>query len=119
MSDLPLDSLIDDFRRKKVVASFASVNSAQTFHTIRSTENGMMMGMSALNERGVWINGGFFVLRREIFEHIREGEQLVEQPFARLLEKKQLATYLHRGLWHTMDTFRARTFQSQEARRQY
>ena len=35
----------------------------------------------------VWINGGFFVFRREIFDYIRPGEELVEEPFARLIEQ--------------------------------
>jgi glucose-1-phosphate cytidylyltransferase len=106
VSDLPLDELIRDFERKKVVASFASVGSGQTFHTVRSTDDGFVQGMAALNESPIWVNGGFFVLRREIFDYIKEGEELVVQPFARLIEKKLLATYRHEGFWHAMDTFK-------------
>jgi glucose-1-phosphate cytidylyltransferase len=62
--------------------------------------------MAALNESPIYVNGGFFVLRREIFDYIKEGEELVVQPFARLIEKKLLATYRHDGFWHAMDTFK-------------
>jgi glucose-1-phosphate cytidylyltransferase len=52
------------------------------------------------------INGGFFVLRREIFDFIREGEELVEQPFARLIAAKKLVTFVWDGFWQCMDTFK-------------
>jgi glucose-1-phosphate cytidylyltransferase len=106
ISDLPLDELIRDFERKKVVASFASVNTGQTFHTVRSNDDGYVEGMSALSDSPIWVNGGFFALRQEIFDYINEGEELVVQPFARLIEKKLLATYRYSGFWHAMDTFK-------------
>jgi len=36
--------------------------------------------MRAMHEQQLRINGGFFALRSEIFNYIREGEELVEQP---------------------------------------
>jgi len=106
ISDLPLDKLVADFHQRKVIASFASVHSAQTFHTVRSGDDGMVSAMGALNESEIWINGGFFALRREIFDYMNEGEELVVKPFERLIEKKLLATYRYRGFWHAMDTFK-------------
>src|SRR5690242_5986800 len=44
ISDLPLDALISDFNARKVVASFASVNSAHTFHAVQSDTDGMVTG---------------------------------------------------------------------------
>ena len=52
------------------------------------------------------INGGFFVLRQEIFDHVRPGEELVVEPFQRLIQAKRLATYRHDGFWACMDTFK-------------
>ncbi|HKZ72556.1 MAG TPA: hypothetical protein VJ011_00750, partial [Steroidobacteraceae bacterium] len=106
VSDLPLDQLVADFERKQVVASFASVNSSGTFHTVLSSADGMVTGMRSLNDSEVWINGGFFCLSSEIFNYIREGEELVDKPFARLIEKRLLATFRYRGFWHAMDTFK-------------
>src|SRR5215510_6420275 len=45
ISDLPLDQLIADFEKHKVVASFASVNNAQSFHTVQAGEDGIVTGM--------------------------------------------------------------------------
>jgi len=106
VSNLPLDKMIADFLGRNALATFASVNSPQTFHTVRSAEDGTVTEMAALNESGLWINGGYFVLRREIFDYIKEGEELVGKPFERLIQKRLLSTYRHDGFWQAMDTFK-------------
>jgi glucose-1-phosphate cytidylyltransferase len=106
VSNLPLDKMIADFQGSKAVATFASVNSPQTFHTVRSAPDGTVTEMAALNEGGLWINGGYFVLRRQIFDYINEGEELVGKPFERLMQKQLLVTHRHDGFWQAMDTFK-------------
>ena len=54
----------------------------------------------------IWINGGFFALRNEIFRYIRPGEELVREPFQRLIEKQALLAYKYTGFWQCMDTFK-------------
>ncbi len=62
------------------------------------------------------INGGFFALRRQIFDYLNEGEELVDQPFARLIEKRLLASFRYGGFWQSMDTFKDKiTFDRMEA----
>ena len=39
------------------------------------------------------INGGFFIFKKEIFDYMREKEELVIEPFHRLIEEKQLIGY--------------------------
>jgi glucose-1-phosphate cytidylyltransferase len=45
-------------------------------------------------------------LRNEIFNYIREGEELVIEPFQRLIAEKKLSAYKYRGFWVSMDTFK-------------
>jgi glucose-1-phosphate cytidylyltransferase len=116
LSDLPLDQLLALFERKKAVAAFASVRSSQSFHTVRAADDGLVSAMGAMSRDELWINGGFFALRQEIFDHINEGEELVEQPLARLIEKKKVVTYKHHGFWQAMDTFKDKiTYDRMEA----
>ncbi len=117
ISDLPLDEHIKDFEARDVVATFASVRSAQTFHAVQSLANGRVTSMSALNESEIWVNGGFFVLRNRIFDYINEGEELVGKPFQRLIDAQLLATYRYGGFWQAMDTFKDKiTLDRMEAR---
>jgi glucose-1-phosphate cytidylyltransferase len=45
-------------------------------------------------------------LRQQIFDYMRDGEELVEEPFRRLIADGKLMTYLHDGYWACMDTFK-------------
>jgi glucose-1-phosphate cytidylyltransferase len=116
LSDLPLDELIADFERKGAVASFVAVQSWQSFHAVRADEAGYVSSMGSMRSNDFMINGGFFALRRQIFDHINEGEELVDQPFARLIERRLLASFRYGGFWQSMDTFKDKiTFDRMEA----
>lgn len=106
LADIPLDRLVEDFLAKDVVASFASVRSWQSFHAVQASADGYVTALGPMRNEQFLINGGFFALRGDIFDYIEEGEDLVGKPFARLLEKKLLATYRHLGFWQPMDTFK-------------
>jgi glucose-1-phosphate cytidylyltransferase len=119
LSDLPLDTLIADFNAHDVVANFAAVRSGQSFHAVHADAAGMVTRMGAMPDQQLWINGGFFVLRQDIFDYLREGEELVEQPFARLIEQRKLRTFRWDGFWQCMDTFKDKiSFDRMEARGQ-
>jgi glucose-1-phosphate cytidylyltransferase len=116
LSDMPLDKTIDLVQRHDAVAGFASVRSAQSFHIVRASTDGVVSGISPMNQGDLWMNGGFFVLRPQIFDYINEGDELVEKPFARLIEKQRLVTYQHHGFWQSMDTLKDKiTYDRMEA----
>lgn len=106
LSDAPIDLMIEDLHAKDAVASFLAVRTSQSFHAAKFDDDGYVTSLGVLSESDFWINGGFFVLRQEIFDYIQDDEELVEQPFGRLIEKGQLAAYPHDGYWRAMDTFK-------------
>ncbi|HVZ16546.1 MAG TPA: sugar phosphate nucleotidyltransferase [Terriglobales bacterium] len=117
LSDLPLDNLIDLVRAKNALAGFAAIRSSQSFHSVRAAPDGIVTAMGTMNQADLWINGGFFALRREIFDFLSEGEELVEKPFERLIEQRRLVSYQHEGFWQSMDTFKDKiTFDRMEAK---
>src|SRR6267143_2063733 len=63
-----------------------------------------------IGDSDIWINGGYFILRKSIFSHIKDGEELVGEPFRRLIEKQQLMTVRHKGFWVAMDTFKDKQY---------
>jgi len=117
LSDLPLDQHIEDFRRRNVTASFVAVRTGQSFHSVRSDDDGIVTGFGQIAESEFWINGGYFCLRADIFDAIEEGDELVEKPFQRLIAQRKLAVMRHQGFWQSMDTFKDKiTFDRMEAR---
>ena len=106
LTDLPLDAHIANFRENRSIASFVAVRTAQSFHCVHSDDGGFVTSFGRIAESEFWINGGFFCLRQEIFDFIEEGDELVEQPFERLIAERKLAVYRYGGFWQQMDTFR-------------
>ena len=62
--------------------------------------------MQDVTKSDIWVNGGYFVFRREIFDYIRPGEDLVEEPFHRLIAEGKLIAYPYEGFWAPMDTLK-------------
>ncbi len=67
-----------------------------------------MQRIRSSQESEIWINGGYFIFRKEIFDFIQEGEELVLEPFNRLIEGGHLMAYKYEGFWRAMDTLRDR-----------
>jgi glucose-1-phosphate cytidylyltransferase len=108
LSDVNLDAMISDFRSSGKIACFLAVRPPLTFHLAEIAEDKKVLGMRSAERSDLWINGGFFVFRREIFDYMRKGEELVVEPFARLIEEGQLLAYKHSSFWRSMDTLRDR-----------
>jgi glucose-1-phosphate cytidylyltransferase len=106
LSDLPLPQMLETFRQSKAIASLLLVQPTASFDIVNAEPGGMVSGISALSRTDIWINGGFFAMRSEVFEHIHAGEELVREPFQRLIEKRSLLAYKYRGFWQCMDTFK-------------
>jgi glucose-1-phosphate cytidylyltransferase len=106
LSDVNLDTLVDIFLQSKRLACFVSVKPRASFHMISVDSEGVVKSIEHIGKSGARINGGFFLFRREVFQYVKEGEELVEQPFRRLISKGQLLSYAHNGFWACMDTFK-------------
>ena len=65
-------------------------------------------GSRSMSHSDVRINGGFFVFKREILDLIEPGDELVEETFARLIERRELIAYPYEGFFGPMDTIKDR-----------
>jgi len=106
LSDLALNKYLLACEPKNTIASFVTVRTAQSFHAVYARDDGLVDHIGPIKESDFWLNAGFFRFRHDIFDYIRNGEELVEAPFRRLVEKQQLYTYHHEGFWSAMDTFK-------------
>lgn len=108
VTDLPLDRYVERFLARGTVASFLAVHSPQSFHITAIDDDDLCTSVVPVGDSDIWINGGYFIFRDSIFSYMRAGEDLVEEPFARLIDERQLMAYRHNGFWHAMDTFKDR-----------
>jgi glucose-1-phosphate cytidylyltransferase len=104
LSDLNLAAMLEHFRRLGKIAAFIAVKPNATFHLIEADTDGLVSDIRHVNESKQRINGGFFAFRREIFNYLQNGEDLVQEPFRRLIAERQLMAYHYEGFWACMDT---------------
>ena len=106
LSDLPLPAVLETFRQSGAIASMVLVQPTASFDIVTAGPEGVVTDVRASSNSDIWINGGFFAFRNEIFNHIRPGEELVREPFQRLIAKKALLAHKYTGFWQCMDTFK-------------
>jgi len=108
LSDVPVNGVIDKLKASGKAAAFVTVRPSQSFHLVDLEVDGTVASIGAATQAGVWVNGGFFVLTPRVFDFMNEGEELVEEPFQRLIEAGELLAYPYEGFWVGMDTFKDR-----------
>ena len=106
LSDYPLDLHVANLMNTDAVASFAAVHPSQSFHAVTVGDDSRVASIDSMLSAEVWINGGFFVLRRDIFSYMKPGDELVEAPFQRLINERKLLATKYAGFWACMDTFK-------------
>lgn len=107
LSDLPLPGQLEEFHQQGKVASFLCVRPNLSYHAVEMAQGSTLVSkIHAINDGSVRVNGGYFILRKEIFEYMRPGEELVEEPFHRLIQDQQLIGHTYDGFWACMDTFK-------------
>jgi glucose-1-phosphate cytidylyltransferase len=104
LTDLPLDAQIEHFRQHDAVASFLCVKPNLSYHAVAADGQGLVTGFRDIVDAGVRVNGGFFVFRQAIFDYIHDGDELVLQPFQRMIKDRRLLAYNYDGFWLAVDT---------------
>ncbi|WP_119302668.1 glucose-1-phosphate cytidylyltransferase [Dongia deserti] len=108
LSDVNLDDVAERFKRSGKVASFVAIRPPLTYHLADIASDGRVREFRGSDRSDLWINGGFFMFRREVFDYMRDREELVVEPFQRLIAADQLLAYKHAGFWRAMDTLKDR-----------
>lgn len=107
LSNVDLPAMIDHFQAQPdKIASFASYKPTASFHVVKSDEEGLVESIAPISDADLWLNVGYFALRPKIFDYMEYGDELVMEPFQRLIQNKKLTTYQHLGFWEAMDTFK-------------
>lgn len=108
VADVDVTALLETHRRAGTIATLTGVRPTSRFGELRM--EGDLVTRFAEKEflQEVWINGGFFVFDRKIFDYLDQGDDTVleQEPLRRLAEERQLAVHRHPGFWQCMDTYR-------------
>ena len=108
LTDAPLPEMIEKFKASGKLACFLAVRPPFTFHLVEFGDDGNVERLRANTEADIWVNAGYFIFRRGFFDYMKEGDELVLDPFNRLIADNKLMAYRYNGFWRAMDTLKYR-----------
>jgi len=106
LTDAPLPEMVESLKASDNVGIFLASRPTYNFHVVEFDETRKATAVQDVTTLDLWINAGFFAFRREFFDYLEEGEDLVEEPFRRLIEEGKLAAFPYDGFWAPMDTLK-------------
>ena len=106
LTDLPLPDMIDYFKKDGKIGCFICVKPSQSFSVVSLRDGNLVEKIEFVRNTDITINGGFYIFKNEIFQYIKDGEELVVEPFQRLIEEDQLIGFKYDKFWYCMDTFK-------------
>lgn len=113
VSNVDLNKLRNFHDKKGKIATLTAVQPAGRFGALKIENDD---SITKFNEKpkgdNVWINGGFFVLEKEVFDYINENPNTIweKDVLPQLAEKGELCAYKHYDFWQCMDTLRDKNY---------
>ena len=108
LTDAPLPDMIERFVTTDAVASLLAIPPQSSHHAVDISDNGLITGVTPMRDLRHWENGGYFLLRPEIFDDLNEDEDLVEDALLRLVRQRRVIAYPYKGYWSPADTVKER-----------
>ena len=109
LTNASLPDMISRFAAGNAVASLLAVPPQSSHHVVEIGDDGLISQITPMRDLRQWENGGYFVLRPEIFDYLGEGEDLVEDAIMRrLVPLGRVIAYPYKGYWSPADTVKER-----------
>jgi len=110
VSNIDMNEQLAFHKETGKICTMSIVQPASRFGMIELGDNGLVTRFSEKpQEEGSWINGGFFILKPEVFNYLHDDADDImweRQPLEDLTKDQQLTAYKHVGFWKCMDTMR-------------
>lgn len=105
VSDINIKTLYKFYKKQKTIGVVTGVHPHSKFGMVGTNRNNIVTSFSEKPVLQDWVNGGFMVFDKKVFDYIKTGES--EHPaLERLSQEKELSLYKHLGFWASMDTYK-------------
>ena len=107
LTDADLPTLVRTREESGKLGSLLAVPPNYTFNVVTSDEHDVVTGFHDVADSPLWINGGFFVFDRRVFDYVQDGDDMPEI-LGRLIADRELLAIKYDGFWSPMDTLKDR-----------
>jgi glucose-1-phosphate cytidylyltransferase len=110
LTDAPLPDMVERFTASDAVASLLAIPPQSSHHAVDISDDGVITRVTPMRDLRHWENGGYFLLRPDIFDELNEDEDLVEDALVRLVRQRRVIAYPYKGYWSPADTVKERAY---------
>lgn len=104
VSNIDIKALVSFHKNQKTIGTVSGVHPRSKYGLLSIGKKRLVTGFIEKPVLEGYINGGFMVFKKKVFSYLRKGE-MEHEAIRRLIEKRQLSIYIHKGFWHAMDTY--------------
>ena len=106
LADIDVAAVLKFHRAHGRIATLTTVHPQLNFGLLKLDDTGAVTEFHEKPSMPEWINGGFFVFNRRIFDYLPPDSILEREPLECLAQERQLIAYQHNGFWKCMDTYK-------------
>lgn len=106
LANVNVKELLDFHNSHGKLATVTAVRPRSRFGVLDIGDDNSVLSFREKPQADGWINVGFFVFNRKIFDYLDENAVLEKDPLSRLAQQGQLVAFRHEGFWQPLDTFR-------------
>jgi glucose-1-phosphate cytidylyltransferase len=106
LADVDIKKLIEFHKSHGKIATLTAVHPHSNFGLIKVNEENAVTEFQEKPKLTEWVNGGFFIFNREVFDYLDENSILEHEPLEKLANQRQLMAFPHTGFWKCMDTYK-------------
>lgn len=104
VGNINLRELVAFHRKQKTIGTVTGVYPRSKYGSVRTNSKNIVTEFVEKPTLKDWVSGGFMVFKKRFFTYLHEGEY-EHVALNRLTEERQLSLYIHKGFWHSMDTY--------------
>jgi len=106
LSDVNINEVIKFHKKNNKIATITAINPTFQFGVLEMNENSEIIEFKEKPKLQYWINGGYFVFNKKIFDYIKDGWDLEKETFEALAKDRQISAFKHKGFWKSMNTLK-------------
>jgi len=106
LSDVNINEVIKFHEENNKIATLIAVNPIFQYGVLEMNDNGEIIAFKEKPKLEHWINGGYFVFNKTIFNYMKEGWDLEKEIFKVLAKDRQIFAFKHNGFWKSMNTLK-------------
>ena len=112
VSDVNIEEAVKFHHQHGKIATITTTQPPGRFGALQIDEQNQVCGFKEKARADqAWVNAGFMVLNKRIFDYLGDGSEMLEQsPFENLALDGEMAAYKHEGFWSPMDTMRDKAY---------